>query len=56
MAEGWARLLGNEHWALDDPAKATGSEEEILAVFRGCRDDIRQRVQDLIKRLLDERF
>lgn len=40
-----------EHWPLNDPAKATGSEEEIMAVFRASRDDIRQRVADLIERL-----
>lgn len=40
-----------EHWPLSDPAKATGSEEEIMAVFRESRDDIRQRVTDLIARL-----
>jgi len=38
------------HWPLDDPAKATGTEEEILQVFRASRDDIRERV----KRLLEE--
>lgn len=43
--------MRKEHWPLDDPAGATGSEEEILAVFRECRDDIRQRVADLIERL-----
>lgn len=40
-----------EHWPLPDPAKAIGSEEEILAVFRASRDDIRRRVADLIERL-----
>jgi len=40
-----------EHWPLDDPAKATGSEDEIMAVFRAGRDDIRRRVEDLVKRL-----
>ncbi len=40
-----------EHWPLDDPAKATGSEDEIMAVFRASRDDIRRRVEDLIKRV-----
>lgn len=40
-----------EHWPLPDPAKATGSEEEIMAVFRASRDDIRHRVADLIERL-----
>lgn len=37
-----------EHWALDDPAKASGTEEEVMAVFRASRDDIRQRVSNLI--------
>lgn len=40
-----------EHWPLSDPAKATGSEEEIMAEFRAARDDIRMRVQDLLARL-----
>ena len=43
-----------EHWPLDDPAKATGSEEEIMAVFRASRDDIKQRVADVIQRLKNE--
>ena len=29
------------HWGFDDPAHATGTEEEILAVFRRVRDEIR---------------
>ncbi|TVQ29462.1 MAG: arsenate reductase (thioredoxin) [Wenzhouxiangella sp.] len=36
------------HWPLPDPAKATGSEEEITAQFRAVRDDIRQRVESLL--------
>lgn len=40
-----------EHWPLDDPAKAQGDEEEIMRVFRNSRDDIRQRVEELIRRL-----
>ena len=40
-----------ERWPLDDPAKATGSEAEIMAVFRASRDEIRQRVEALLKRL-----
>jgi arsenate reductase len=39
------------HWPLNDPAKAAGSEEEIMAVFRASRDDIRQRVQHLMAEL-----
>jgi arsenate reductase len=39
------------HWPLNDPAKATGSEQEILAVFRASRDDIRDRVKQLLAEL-----
>ena len=46
--------IRKEHWPLDDPARATGSEEEIMAVFRECRNDMRQRVADLIGRLAKE--
>lgn len=35
------------HWPLPDPAKATGSEEEIMAVFRAVRDQIRDLVTSL---------
>jgi len=43
--------LQKEHWPLNDPAKATGTEESVLEVFRECRDDIQRRVADLLKRL-----
>ena len=43
--------MRKEHWPLSDPAEATGSEEEIMAVFRASRDDIRARVADLLTRL-----
>tara|TARA_B100000902_G_C26701937_1_gene617624 strand:- start:82 stop:507 length:426 start_codon:yes stop_codon:yes gene_type:complete len=33
------------HWPFDDPAKATGSEEEIHAVFRRVRDEIRAKFE-----------
>lgn len=39
------------HWPLNDPAKAIGTEEEIMAVFRATRDDIRERVRELIAAL-----
>jgi len=29
------------HWAIEDPAKAQGSEEEITQVFRKIRDNIK---------------
>lgn len=37
------------HWPLNDPAKATGSEEQIMEMFRASRDDIRDRVEALIQ-------
>lgn len=38
------------HWSLEDPAEATGSREERLAVFRLVRDEIRQRIErELLK-------
>jgi arsenate reductase len=39
------------HWPLEDPAKAAGTEEEILQVFRTSRDDIRERVKSLLQEL-----
>ena len=39
-----------EHWPLEDPAKAQGSEEEILNQFRASRDDIESRVKELLER------
>jgi arsenate reductase len=40
-----------EHWPLNDPAKAAGSEDEIIQVFRASRDEIKQRVTDLLQRI-----
>ncbi|MCY9692219.1 arsenate reductase (thioredoxin) [Paenibacillus alginolyticus] len=37
------------HWGFDDPAKATGTEEEIMAKFREVRDSIRQRIEDFVR-------
>jgi len=41
------------HWPLADPAKASGSEEEIMTEFRVTRDEVKRRVQDLLKLLSD---
>jgi arsenate reductase len=38
-----------EHWGLPDPAKHEGSEEEKLEFFRKIRDEIKRRVEELIK-------
>jgi len=37
-----------QHWPFDDPAKATGREEEIMATFSHVRDQIRARVEEFI--------
>ena len=39
------------HWPLTDPAKATGSEDEIMDQFRATRTDIENRVRDLLSNL-----
>ncbi len=39
------------HWPLADPAKASGTEEQIMAVFRAARDDIRRRTEELLQQL-----
>ena len=40
------------HWPLPDPAKAEGSEADILAQFRAVRDDIARRVDALLNQEL----
>lgn len=37
------------HWGFDDPAKATGSEEEIMETFRDVRDSIKRRIESFIQ-------
>lgn len=34
--------VNRHHWGFYDPAKAEGSEDEILAVFRKVRDEMRR--------------
>lgn len=36
------------HWGFDDPAKATGTEEEILSQFREVRDQIKERIKAFV--------
>jgi arsenate reductase len=38
-------IAQRQHWPLDDPAAATGSDEEILAKFRQVRDQIDAKIQ-----------
>jgi arsenate reductase (thioredoxin) len=35
-------MVKRYHWEFDDPAKATGSEDEIFTVFCRVRDEIRR--------------
>jgi arsenate reductase len=44
------------HWGFDDPAHATGSEEEKLAVFRRVRDEIRRVFEAYAAGRRDERL
>lgn len=39
------------HWPLPDPARAEGTPEERLSVFREVRDDIARRVQALVEEM-----
>jgi arsenate reductase len=34
------------HWSFPDPSRATGTEEQRLAVFRRVRDQIKERLTD----------
>jgi arsenate reductase len=34
--------VNRHHWGFDDPAHATGTEEEIMTVFRRVRDEIKR--------------
>ncbi|WP_135557709.1 arsenate reductase (thioredoxin) [Paenibacillus cymbidii] len=37
------------HWGFDDPAKAQGTEEEIMAQFRSVRDSIKNRITAFVQ-------
>lgn len=37
------------HWGFEDPAKATGSEEEIMAAFREVRNAIQARIEAFVQ-------
>ncbi|CAJ0570751.1 unnamed protein product, partial [Mesorhabditis spiculigera] len=40
------------HWGFDDPAKATGTEEEITATFAEVRDSIKARIEQFLKEVV----
>ncbi len=39
------------HWPLSDPAKATGTEDEVMAAFRATRDEVGRRIRALLEEL-----
>lgn len=41
--------IRREHWGFDDPAKATGSDEEKWLVFQRVRDEIGKRIEHFSK-------
>jgi arsenate reductase len=41
----WPGVNVRLHWSFEDPAAATGSEEEQLAVFRKVRDQIEAKIK-----------
>jgi arsenate reductase len=43
------------HWPLNDPAKARGSEDEVMTVFRATRDEVKARVSALLDEIRNQR-
>ena len=41
------------HWPLTDPAKATGTEEEIMAEFKATCKEVKRRVDSLLTLLAE---
>ena len=39
------------HWPLSDPAKASGTEDEVMRVFRKTRNEVERRVRVLLQHL-----
>lgn len=40
------------HWPFDDPAKAAGSDDEILTVFRKVRDEMSEKISRWLNEIL----
>jgi arsenate reductase len=45
----WVGPGQKTHLGFPDPAEATGTDEEIMAVYRAVRDDIARKVPELLK-------
>ncbi|MDQ6954333.1 MAG: arsenate reductase (thioredoxin) [Mariprofundaceae bacterium] len=39
-----------QHWPFDDPAKATGSEEQVMTAFRRVRDQVCGRIKIFVNK------
>lgn len=37
------------HWSFQDPAAAKGTEEEVIAVFRGVRNQIKEKIKNFLE-------
>jgi arsenate reductase len=44
----WPKETTRLHWPFPDPAHATGTESEILRVFKKVRDDIGEKVKEWV--------
>ena len=42
-------VANQQHWSIEDPATAQGTEEERLAAFRTARDEIAGRVREFVE-------
>lgn len=42
------------HWSFDDPAKAEGDEEAVLAVFRRVRDEIEECLRKFSEQVMSD--
>ena len=51
-----ARVGKRMHTGFPDPAKATGTEQEVLGVFRKTRDDIRAKFRELYEKELRQKL
>ncbi len=50
----WAKGGQKLHWPFEDPAAATGTDEEIMATFREIRNQIDSRIKAWLQELATE--
>ncbi len=49
----WLGQGRRQHISFPDPAKAAGTDEEVMAVFRQVRDDIRTQIEAALRTKID---